>query len=494
MANHNGTGGPASPQLHDNLIQAGLQTNSDARRPATPAIMSQQTCSHACSKGEFLTPSDISQRRISGTSTQVSSVGEDDGTCIEGESPVQSFRGVTTDETAADSDSVWSSHGNGTPSPTSSSRVHGAVISRSPAEIIPRISQSSRSRVAGKTVPGLAPPMGHWVSPPASGSRMRIPSPQAIDADYEADFPRHRKRKADQLFSTLGHSAAYGEMPVDHPSPPSSIHSSVFAGDEPGSSRARKQRKTLSPDDDGDTAERTMTEGKTKRGRGAMATKARWDPMTATLNDWITSAIETSSGLRGRKKILENTPCRLCGGDAKHSSPGRHLKTHHRGTLGQQFANESELRPYDIILLLHFTLSFVQNNGPHPQDDAKLALDVDRFLRDYPGVPDVSHPSFDAERAYPALCHQMRRLSRGWNLVCEWCDTVCSRSDALNRHLRTVCTMIPDDVKKALLATYRGKASSATRRRRRGGDKKRKASSSSNDDDDDEYEDDDEDD
>lgn len=454
------------------------------------------------------TSSDFPQRRVSGASTQVSSAGDDDGTCVDSElqSPAQSLRNAATtderDDSAVESDSVWST--NGTSAPMTPVRAphptRNAHIPHTPAvntrlgpiaEAIPRISRTSRPQGAGV-------PLGHWLSPPAPAY---FPPPQATDGDYESDFPRHRKRKADQLHvanteavsaTTYAHAT-----PIERPSPSSSsIHSpAAYAGsDEPGPSRPYKQRKTVSADE-ADPSFDDSQPSSSKRTKGG-ATKARWDPMTATLNDWITSAIETGTALRGRKKILENTICRLCGGDTKHSSPGRHLKTHHRGTLGQRFAkNENELEASEMVLLCHFTLSHVQNNLPDAMKDANLAQDINRFLHDYPDVlpSDIDHSvAFDAKHSYPALYRQVRLFSQGSNFVCEWCDTPCSRSDALNRHLRTVCTMIPEDVRTQLVAAFKGKAAGATRRRR--GDKtsrRKKASPSSSNDEDDEYDEDD---
>ena len=433
------------------------------------------------------------QRRASGTSTHVSSTCEDERTCYDGESPVQGFRGAQTDETAADSDSVWS--GRGTPSPISPSRAPRSRSFRSTVENVPHISQISRSFMPSKAVPAPIPPMGPWIPQQSRATvpASRIPSPQASDPDCEADFPHYRKRKVEveELHSTGPHHHA-PLLTYVHALPP--LPADRVASDSlpVGSSRARKHRKTQPSDGYEDNGDLSFDEGRKAKRRGAPPMKARWDPATATLNDWITSAIETGSTLRGRKKILEKTTCRLCADGAQQTSQGRHLKSHHRGALGQQFAaGHTPLMPYEMILLFHFTLSFVQNNLPHALEDTSLVNDMERFLRHHRDVPDAAHPQFDGELLYPSLYKQMCQLSREWSLVCEWCDTACSRSDAMNRHLRTVCTMIPQDRRAALIEAFRGKSSGATRGRRRSEKKKKATPSSSHDEDDDDYEEDD---
>lgn len=462
--------------------------SSKARRFASPAVVPVLVSSpiQGQRQRDCLALNDPERRRASGTSTQVSST-EDERTCFDGESPVRSFRGAPTDETAADSDSVWSGHR--TPSPTSPSRPPGARSFRPTAESVPYISQTSRSFTASKTAPTPVPPMGQWIPQQTQriASSPRVPSPQASDGD--SDHLHHRKRKVDELHSAaLHHHTSLPPYAHTLPLPSDGATSDSHTA---GPSRARKQRKTQLSDGYEDSADLSFDEGKKVKRRGAPSMRVRWDPTTATLNDWITSAIETGSALRGRKKILEKTACRLCTDGAQQTSQGRHLKSHHRGSLGQQFAaGHTALSPYEMILLFHFTLSYVQNKMPRALEDRSLVNDMERFLKHHRDVPDVAQTQFDGELLYPSLYQQVCRLSRGWNLVCEWCDTVCSRSDAMNRHLRTVCTMIPDERRAALIEGYRGKSSGATRGRRRP-EKKKKAASSSNDDDDDDYEEDD---
>ena len=464
-------------QLHSSLPVSGdfskVGGYTSIPQPGSASVQAQH-------KRDYLALNNTEQRRASGTSTQVSSTGEDERTCYDGESPVQGFRGAQTDETAADSDSVWS--GRGTPSPTSPSRPPRSRTFRPTVENIPNISQASRSFVASKTSPASVPPMGHWIRQQthATVPASRVPSPQASEPERD-DLPHRRKRKVEELHPAESHhhalSPAYAASLAD---------STVADSHAAGPSRARKQRRAQPADDNEGSADLSFDEGKKAKRRGAPSMKARWDPTTATLNDWITSAIETGSTLRGRKKILEKTACRLCADGAQQTSQGRHLKSHHRGSLGQQFTAGTTLTPYETILLFHFTLSFVQNNFPHALGDIRLVNDMGRFLKHHRDVPDVAHPQFDGELLYPSLYQQVCRLSRGWNLVCEWCDTVCSRSDAMNRHLRTVCTLIPEERRAALIEAFRGKSSGATRGRRRS--EKKKAASSSNDEDDDDYE------
>jgi hypothetical protein len=468
---------PSAPASNDVSKASRFAGSAVVPVPASSPIQAQR-------QRECLALNDAEQRRASGTSTQVSST-EDERTCYDGESPVRSFRGAPTDETAADSDSVWSGHR--TPSPISPSRLSGARSFRPTIESVPYISQTSRSFVASKTAPAPVPPMDQWIPQQTQGivPSSRVPSPQASDGDCEADL-HHRKRKVDELHSAGLHRHAPFPTYVHTLPPPSESAVSDFHA--AGPSRARKQRKTQLSDDYEESGDLSFDDGKKAKRRGAPSMRARWDPTTATLNDWITSAIETGSALRGRKKILEKTACRLCADGAQHTSQGRHLKSHHRGSLGQQFAaGHTTLTPYEMILLFHFTLSFVQNKMPHALGDTALVNDMERFLKHHRDVPDVAHPDFKGELLYPSLYQQVCRLSRGWNLVCEWCDTVCSRSDAMNRHLRTVCTMIPEERRAPLIEAFRGKSSGATRGRRRS-EKKKKTTPSSNDDDDDDYE------